>query len=202
MQRTRLIPFARKACGRAARVTAAVVLLVSAFAAPVRAQQCPTPWTFDEDAVDKCFGNCGADCSNNLNLWCDNGAGWTVDAQYGPMEVLDQWPDSVSFCDDVYLCTNTCGVVQVPGQFTYWGTFSQGCYDHDYACRNGDWIGCYFPAPSHVATMCDGQQAYPFTYTGYMRALMPLDTQCVYAFPQCPQQNDEPAAPASALRRN
>lgn len=155
---------------------------------PARAQSgttCPSEWQFDDDAVGRCLGNCGIDCSNDVNWWCSNGAGWRIDATFGPEEYL-YGTGTIEYCSGDYRCTSECALVRVPGQFSYWGTYAPGCHTHDEWCREGNpW--CWVPPPGFLATICLGQEDRAWTYTGYAHAVVIMDTQCVYDWPRCPE---------------
>ena len=122
--------------------------------------------------VNKCLGNCGADCSNSLNpckgTFPDTGY-WTAEYIWGPNFV--RTVDSSNVCceefqpywfDDAqnqcygYYYEHHYDEYDAALRFTYHGVYSNFCSDHDHACRAKKKVygAVYCVFPLDVARAC------------------------------------------------
>jgi hypothetical protein len=118
-------------------------------------------------AVNQCWGNCGAGCSNNPNP-CGGPSYWSNDWLSTPQYVDDNFP--ISYCLGSAVITDIYHRYSVTGRWTYHGRSSDGCRLHDNICRAfGDnplgFIGCVLAVVVPGSSYCSGARDENWSYT-------------------------------------
>jgi hypothetical protein len=101
----------------------------------------------DKEAVDSCYGNCGAGCTEQSV--CDSRF------QYWELEIVsgvNQNTQQTCFCadNDNLLECGSLTTYSATGRWTYYGWSALGCYAHDTTCRVSWWSGVGFGILSFI----------------------------------------------------
>jgi len=121
----------------------------------------------DSGSVNRCWGNCGADCSNRPNP-CGGPSYWSNEWLSLPQYVDDNY--AISTCLGPAVITDVYRHYVVTGRWTYHGRSSDGCRLHDNICRalgNSPvgFFGCFIAAVLPGSAYCAGARDENWSYT-------------------------------------